>query len=71
MVNDYEQYERDGKAGSELFERFNAPRSDQQWYYESLVMALKDLAELPIYRELDELVVKLFKNSNYKIGDMP
>jgi len=61
MVNDYEQYKREGKDGSELFERFNASRSDQQWYYESLVMALKDLAELPMYRELADLVLKLFK----------
>lgn len=64
MVNDYEQYERDGKAGSELFERFNAPSSDQQWYYESLVIALKDLAELPMYRELATLVLKLFKSQD-------
>lgn len=64
MVNDYEQYERDGKAGSELFERFNAPSSDQQWYYESLVIALKDLADLPMYRELANLVLKLFKSQS-------
>lgn len=64
MVNDYEQYEREGKAGSELFKRFNAPRSDQQWYYESLVIALKDLTELPMYRELADLVLKLFKRQS-------
>ena len=64
MVNDYEQYERDGKAGSELFERFNAPSSDQQWYYESLVIALKDFAELPMYQELAALVFKLFKSQS-------
>ena len=64
MVNDYEQYERDGKTGSELFERFNAPSSDQQWYYQSLVIALKDIAELPMYQELAALVLKLFKSQS-------
>jgi len=64
MVNDYEQYESEGKDGNELFERFNAPSSDQQWYYESLVIALKDLAELPMYREFAELVLKLFKKQS-------
>lgn len=60
MVNDYEQYKKEGKDGSELFERFNAPSSDQQWYYEALVIALKDLVELPMYREFADLVLKLF-----------
>ena len=61
MVNDYEQYERKGEIGTELFKRFNAPCSDQQWYYESLIAALKDLEELPMYREFADLVRKLFE----------
>jgi hypothetical protein len=60
MLDDY------SKCGEALWNRFNAGRSDQEWYYRSLADALSEgdfkLHKLSVY--FNEAVGKLFPNSN-------
>jgi len=54
-----------GRVGNELWERFNAGREDQLWYYESAVAAY-DTAGFrgPLLEELRRLVVQLREQIN-------
>ncbi|MFW5979680.1 MAG: HD domain-containing protein [Halanaerobium sp.] len=53
---------RDLEAEPENFwQRFSAPKKKQQWYYESLVESLKELAGLKMYAEFKEVVAEIFK----------
>lgn len=47
--------------GEKLWERFNAPKEELKWYYESIVNALTDLASYKMYEELCESVKAVFK----------
>lgn len=44
-----------------LWQRFSAPKSKQQWYYEALVESLKELDGLKMYCEFEEVVAEIFK----------
>lgn len=46
--------------GEKLWERFNAPKEDIKWYYESIVNALSDLAQYKMYQEIQETVKAVF-----------
>ncbi|RAK05044.1 HD domain-containing protein [Halanaerobium saccharolyticum] len=53
---------RDLEKESEGFwQRFSAPKKKQQWYYESLVVSLKELEGLKMYGEFKEVVSEIFK----------
>jgi (p)ppGpp synthase/HD superfamily hydrolase len=49
------------KNHDDFWQRFSAPKSKQQWYYESLVESLKELEGLKMYAELKEVVAEIFK----------
>ena len=50
--------------GEELWERFNAPKEKQYWYYSSMVKAMKPLTRYDnvaaTYDEMKELLKKVF-----------
>ncbi|WP_191017596.1 HD domain-containing protein [Treponema zioleckii] len=46
--------------GENLWKRFNAPKENIKWYYESIVAALTDLATYKMYAELSETVKAVF-----------
>lgn len=46
--------------GEKLWQRFNAPKEDIKWYYESIVNALYELSEYKIYDELCETIKAVF-----------
>jgi len=48
-------------VGDKLWERFNAGKSDIEWYYTAIAAALPDLAGYKMYRELIALLEKVFK----------
>ena len=54
MYADLQEY------GEKLWERFNAPKEDIKWYYESIVNALSDLAQYKMYQEIQETVKAVF-----------
>ena len=47
------------KVGEHLWDRFNAPKESQAWYYHGIIQGLNELAEreetAPIYQEMVEL----------------
>ena len=47
--------------GDKLWERFNAPKEDIKWYYESIVQALFDIANYKMFQDLRETVEAVFK----------
>ena len=57
--------ERDCKAQGESFwERFNAPKEKQKWFYHQMVKAMEDMEICPetraAYEEMKEIVKKIF-----------
>ena len=48
------------ECGEKLWDRFNAPKEDIKWYYESIVNALSDLAQYKMYQEIQETVKAVF-----------
>lgn len=48
------------RLGESVFDRFNAPRDDIKWYYDSIVERLSELEGLPMYAELKAVVRKVF-----------
>lgn len=52
--------------GEKLWERFNAPKEDIKWYYESIVNALTDLSSYRIYEELKETVKVVFDTEKFE-----
>lgn len=52
------------KVGDHLWERFNAPKESQAWYYHGIISGLQELENRPetvdIYQEMVELYQKLF-----------
>ena len=46
--------------GEKLWERFNADKEMQRWYYKGLAESLASLAAYPAYHEFKELVRKVF-----------
>jgi (p)ppGpp synthase/HD superfamily hydrolase len=46
--------------GEKLWERFNAGKDMQAWYYKGLAHSLASLETYPAYREFKELVGKVF-----------
>ena len=50
------------ECGEKLWDRFNAPKDDIKWYYESIVNALSDLANYKMYKEIQETVNAVFGN---------
>jgi (p)ppGpp synthase/HD superfamily hydrolase len=46
--------------GDKLWERFNAGKEDIKWYYESIVNRLDSFENYAMYRELAEIVSKVF-----------
>jgi (p)ppGpp synthase/HD superfamily hydrolase len=46
--------------GEELWERFNAPKKDIEWYYNGLFAALADLSSYLMYGELKEVLEEVF-----------
>ena len=46
--------------GEKLWERFNAGKSEQAWYYRVLAESLSSLSEYSVYREFVRLVEKVF-----------
>jgi hypothetical protein len=48
-------------AGEALWGRFNAPKTDIRWYYESIRNALREnLAGCPMFQELEGLIPPVF-----------
>lgn len=47
--------------GEKLWERFNAGRDDILWYYNSLVVVLKDSGITPLVAELDRVVGEIVR----------
>ena len=58
MYNDYKL------VGEELWERFNAPKAMQSWYYSGIVDGLSELQSIPacadVYNELNKIYKELF-----------
>lgn len=54
MVRDYQT------EGEKLWDRFNANRDQQKWYYQELVKSLDDLNDYYMYQEFREKVTELF-----------
>lgn len=52
------------ELGEKLWERFNAPKERQKWYYTGILDALKELREdpdaAPVYREMEDIFHQLF-----------
>ena len=56
-IEDYE------KLGEKLWDKFNAPKSDQEWYYRSMLNSFShkpSIAHLDIYKELRKHIKGLF-----------
>ena len=58
MLSEYE------KIGERLWDKFNAPKASQEWYYNSLVEVFaqkpSSLSKLSLYQEFEEKVRKMF-----------
>ena len=58
-------YRDENKLGDELWERFNAPKEEQRWYYSSVVERLNVLGTYDysalMYDEMVELLHEVFK----------
>jgi hypothetical protein len=48
-------------VGDKLWERFNAPKTDIQWYYEGIAAAISDLSGHKMYQELTALLGEVFR----------
>ncbi|MDR2701104.1 MAG: HD domain-containing protein [Spirochaetaceae bacterium] len=48
-------------VGDKLWERFNAGKSDIEWYYRGIAAALPELADYKMYQELNSLLGEVFK----------
>ena len=48
------------EIGDRLWTRFNAPEDRIAWYYRSIAKVMPELAEYPMYQELNELVKVVF-----------
>ena len=48
------------ECGEKLWERFNAPKDDLKWYYESIANALGDLKRYKMYDQLKKTVKAVF-----------
>lgn len=49
--------------GDKVWDRFNAPKEKQLWYYQSIAESLKDLQGIKIYEELAEKIKYIVKNA--------
>jgi (p)ppGpp synthase/HD superfamily hydrolase len=49
------------ECGDTLWDRFNAGKDDLKWYYRSIVMALGSLCGHAMYRELIDVVERIFR----------
>lgn len=47
-------------VGDKLWERFNAPKSELKWYYESIAEALSPISDMAMQKELCRLVSEVF-----------
>jgi len=47
--------------GDKPWERFNAGKSDIEWYYRGIAAALSELAAYKMYQELNFLLGEVFK----------
>jgi (p)ppGpp synthase/HD superfamily hydrolase len=58
MYNDY------SLLGEELWKKFNAPKEDQKWYYNSMLQSFSEgdehFQKLPIYQQLDHYIRIIF-----------
>jgi (p)ppGpp synthase/HD superfamily hydrolase len=50
----------DLRAGDDVFDRFNAPRADQAWYYRALAATFAERAPGPMADELARVVGQVF-----------
>lgn len=50
------------KIGDKLWDRFNAPKESQLWYYEGIVESLEDLKGIKMYEELKDKVKYTIEN---------
>ncbi|MFA9396645.1 MAG: HD domain-containing protein [Clostridiaceae bacterium] len=50
------------RIGNKLWKKFNAPCSEQKWYYESLVNSFISLNDIDMYKEFKEKVKILFES---------
>ncbi|MDR0475413.1 MAG: HD domain-containing protein [Treponema sp.] len=48
-------------VGDKLWDRFNAPKADIEWYYRGIAAALPELAGYKMYEELNSLLGEVFK----------
>jgi hypothetical protein len=59
MIRDFDH------VGEELWQRFNAPKENQKWYYTSLMEAYKtgddNIQNLSLYKELELNLEQLFQ----------
>ncbi len=53
--------------GEKLWERFNAPKENIRWYYESIVNALTELEYYKMYKEFCETVKAVFEDANFSV----
>lgn len=54
IASDYE------KQGEQLWDRFNADKASQHWYYSTIATSLIQLSETKPYQEYTALVEKTF-----------
>ena len=48
------------KQGEKVWERFNAPKEKQKWYYEGILRSLRKISDTDMYNELEELIEAIF-----------
>lgn len=58
IIKDYEQ------LGDLIWDRFNAGKEDQEWYYINIVKSLGEQSTFPLLNELETEVELLFKNDS-------
>ncbi|MCF8000635.1 MAG: HD domain-containing protein [Halanaerobiales bacterium] len=63
MIRDHD------KIGDDLWERFNRGYDKQKWYYENLVISLKELEDLNMYEQFKEAVYYLFGKTEIGINN--
>lgn len=56
IISDYEQY------GEQIWERFNAGKQKQEWYYRNVVESLESATSFPLLDELKKAVNVLFNS---------
>lgn len=56
IISDYEQY------GEQIWERFNAGKQKQEWYYRNVVESLASATSFPLLEELKKAVNVLFNS---------